>query len=259
MRSTSTNQTRSLIRQAVTLLACFAWLALAGERAEAAWSNASGGNYTNAANWGGTVPGPNDVASFNLDASYPVALTANVITNSGLEFNGNIETVNLNLNSNTLVLVSAGSAFGQSTIRSAVQTNTVVISNGTILMPNNTATYISASYLVSANTIATLTFSNMTFNANVFGVDYDFNQNHAGVATWTLYNSTVTLGKLVLAGTGGRDDIICTGNILVGGGSTLTVTNEIVVGSYGIPTGNITVVLPAFPWDFPLSFRKLAA
>ena len=204
------------------------------------WSSTTGGDYTNGANWtGGVVPGTNDVASFNLDASYSLALTANVITNSALEFNGNIETVSLNLNSNTLVLVSAGAAYAQSTSRYVVQTNTVTISNGTILMPNNGSTAIGAGYLVSSNTIATLIFSNVTLNAAAFNLAW-VNGGGVGRVTWNLYNSEVTLQNFALGWTRGGPSP-GTGNVLVNA-STLTVTNEIVVADYGNGlTCNLTV------------------
>ena len=245
MKNTSSSRSRNPFHQALLRLACVAWLAMAAGSAQAAnktWSNGAGGDYTNAANWTGGVPGSNDLAYFALDASYSVALTANVITNNAMEIDGHIETVNLNLNSNTLVLVSAGSSFKQSASGfGSVQTNTVTIRNGTLLMPNNDSTYISANYLESSNSVSMLTFSNLRFNANTFGVAYGFGGAHAGAATWNMYDSTVTLGTLKIAGTEGYDGVICSGNILVGGGSTLTVTNEVIVGNYGIPTGNITV------------------
>ena len=203
------------------------------------WIQSVGGDYTNAANWGGAVPGSNDLAYFALDASYSVALTANVITNNAMEIDGHIETVNLNLNSNTLVLVSAGTAFAQSTSRYNPQTNTVTIRNGTILMPNNASTAIGAGYNVSSNTIATLIFSNVTLNAAAFDLAW-VNGGGVGRVTWNLYNSEVTLQNFALGWTRGGPSP-GTGNVLVNA-STLTVTNEIVVADYGNGlTCNLTV------------------
>ncbi len=77
MKNTSSSRSRNPFHQALLRLACVAWLAWAGGSAQAAnrsWTQSAGGDYTNAANWGGTVPGSNDLAIFGLDASYAVAL-----------------------------------------------------------------------------------------------------------------------------------------------------------------------------------------
>ena len=46
------------------------------------WTNAAGGNWTNAANWSAGVPGAADDACIILDATYTVTLAVNATVNS---------------------------------------------------------------------------------------------------------------------------------------------------------------------------------
>ena len=231
MKTTSNRRAGFMIHQVMTSLACVAWLTWAGGRAQAAvytWSNAAGGNYTNAANWGGAVPGPSDGAQFNKTNTYTVNLSCNY-TNDNLRFESSAGNVTFNFNSNSLTL--GDTYIGWLQMYQTLGTNTVTLNNGTIYLPSNGVTYIGACGQGSQNSMTTLVFSNMTLIGKVFGIAAAdglwLNQS----VTWNAYNSTISLFNFGIASSGGHTDTTTFATALIGQGSTLSVTNGFVVGN----------------------------
>ena len=242
MKYTSSSRGRNPFQQTMMLLACVAWLAWAGGRAQAAvytWSNAAGGDYTNAANWGGSVPGPSDSAQFNKTNAYTVNLSCNY-TNNDLRFESSAGNLTFNFNSNSLTL--DGTYFGWLQMYQTLGTNTVNMNNGTIYLPTNTITWIGACGQAYQNSMTTLVFSNMTLIGRTFGVASAdglwLNQS----VTWNAYNSTISLVNFGIASSGGHTDTTTTATALIGQGSTLSVTNGFAVGqSCYASVGNLNI------------------
>ena len=236
MKSTSSSNNRNPVLQAITRLACIAWLVWAGGSAQAttmSWTNSAGGDYNNAANWSGGLPGSADNAAFNLNNAYTVDLTTSW-TNFALQFGANNGTEIFNFHSNTLLLTGDyyWDQYGAGT------TNTVFMNNGTIVSTNAAGAPRIGSTLGSVDT---LTFSNMTFNANSFGVASSINT--IGQGTWNLYNSTATITNFNLANSSGNaGGSSGTGNVLVASGSVLSVSNPIVVGQGGNSSGHKGII-----------------
>ena len=241
MKSTSSSKSCNPVLQAMTRLACVAWLAWAGGSAQAAsiyWLFGASGSYTNPANWnGGVVAGAGDRAIFNSTNNGVVTLTTSV-TNHDLYFDANntfgFENITFNFNTNTMTTLSG------LTIGEYGGVNTVYMNNGTFLLSGGAAF---GAFSRNYPTTATLTFSNMTLLASDFSVG-TVGGGTVYQSTWNLYNSTAMVTNFGMASTGGGTNPGGTANVLVANGSILTVVNSIPVGQYATPVspkGIITV------------------
>ena len=252
MKDANSNRGGNSVHPAMTWLACVAWLTLAGWSAEAAtksWSNSAGGDYTNAANWNGGVPGSSDCADFEKTNVYTINLTTSV-TNDNLYFIANngvaytTGTVTFNFNSNSLTLLAAADGYGNRypwTMSEWGGTNIVNMNNGTLVLPRG-ACRIGASARNSLG-VGVVNCSNMTFIGDSFQVAY-IDGGWVGHGSWNLYNSTATLSNFSLANAGGAGNTFSngTGNVLIGPGSVLSVVNGFSVGAYGSNVvGTITI------------------
>ena len=239
MKKTSKIRSQNSVRRAMTRLACVAWLALgvgSAQGANMSWTNSAGGNYTNAANWSGGLPGAADNANFNLNSAYTINLTGN-LTNNFLGFGAANGTATFNFNSNSLTLIAAFDGYNRFMWDLSLYggTNTVNLNNGTLVLP------VGTSRIAGPNGVATVNCSNMTFVGDSFGVA-TVNGGWVGNGTWNLYNSTATLTNFGVANTGSRASLNGSGDVLVGPGSVLNVVNGFWVGAYGSSVvGTITV------------------
>ena len=244
MKNTSSSRSRNPVLQVMTRLACVAWLAwgvCSVQAANMSWTSSAGGDYTNAANWSGGLPGSADNANFNLNSAYTINLTANW-TNNFLGFGAANQTTTFNFNSNSLTLIAVSDTYGNRfmwDMSTYGGTNTVNLNNGTLVLPLGTCRIAGGSSLG----VATVNCSNMTFVGDSFGVAA-IGGGAVGHGTWNLYNSTVSITNFGVANTGGGPSTLSNGvgSVLVGPGSVLSVVNGFSAGAYGSNTvGTITV------------------
>ena len=220
---------RKLLSISLILLSGFA------QAATINWSNQSGGDYTNGANWtGGVAPGINDRGQFNI--SNLVATLSASITNNAIGFEYRKGTNTINLGGYTLTLTNGYVAYYQALGLSWPQTNSVVFSNGTLAIPNATVTDFGTGYAsVTNGTIATCTMINMNFFAKEWGV-CAVDGSYCGTVYWNFLNSTGNIATLAIANSGGASTP-GTGVVTVANGSFLTVSNNIGIGQVGDLSG----------------------
>src|SRR3989338_1203062 len=104
------------------------------EAADSYWTNSSGGDFTNAANWSNGVPTEVDNANFTNNATYQVDWTATV-TNANAYLNPNSGTITQAIASSTW-LVTNSYIIGQN----ATDTGTVTHTTGTLVVTNSAGT-----------------------------------------------------------------------------------------------------------------------
>ena len=238
MKNTSGKRSWKPIHQVLSRLVCVAWLAWATGHASAAtmsWTNGAGGDYTNAANWSGGVPGTNDSASFGIhSAAYTVDLTALAFTNNVMNFNAATSgPVTLNLHGNNLSAVSA--AYSLNISSTTGSSNTLTVTNGTVAFGG----YLCIAPAATAN--GTLSIYNTTLTGPTLEVAA-INGGLIGNGTLNLYNSTVTVNSFAVANSG-YANTSGTGTVLIANGSVLTVataSNHGASGSNSVAT--ITVL-----------------
>ena len=249
MKSPNLNRSHNSFFKTQTCLACFAWLALSGGSAQAAttsWTNNVGGDYTNAVNWGGTVPGTNDTASFGIDKAYTVNVTAPAVTNFNMRFNAaNGGPVNFNLGTNTLTLTDDSalsvSCLGYSSWQNGQHTNTVIINGGTVMIPSGPGNYNGVCLSsFSAGGVSTLILSNAVFNALNQLVGAERFGNASGNGSLVVAGGTNITRAIMNIGSTGNGSVILDGNAM------MVVTSYVNVGTGPNATGTITVSSGAF-------------
>src|SRR6185295_10175879 len=148
------------------------------------WANASGGNWSNPANWsGGAVPGPTETAVISLPGTYTVTLDQGD-TVGGLQVGGSSGTQTLLAASRTLRVSGTTqlNANGLLDFRSSTLTGGTLSNNGTVLA-------------TGSSTIGTAVVTSPTSVTRVQG------NNIYGLGTLTLTNSFTNSGAIVLTDT----------------------------------------------------------
>jgi fibronectin-binding autotransporter adhesin len=186
------------------------------------WSGVTNGNMNNAANWGGTVPGSNDVARWNA-ASYGNAPTANVDmkigellfeagNTAGVTFGAGIFTLTLSGNPGAGIQLNNGSG--------AVNTGGAKFTLG-------------ASQTWANNSASTLTITN-TITLSTFTLTLD------GSGSTTL-GGAISAGSLIKNGSG---TLTLNGTNSYTGATTIN-GGTLVMGAGTLATSNITIAVGA--------------
>ena len=228
----------------------------AARAATSVWTNNSGGNFTNAANWLlGGVPGVADIAAFTNNNKFQVNWTSSITNNSAF-FNGRGGTVTQAVGTSTWLLTNTY-VVGQNALSTATVTHVsgtlsvfnsaagarIIIGqngNGTfnlnggvvvadqVLVTNNGAGFTNSTFNFNSGFLTTLHGSVIT-QALSFSIGTISNQT----ASWTMLGGTnsMNLGNAsVLLG----DNVGATGIVHVNGPSTVWAVNKpIDVGDAG--------------------------
>ena len=185
---------------------------------DSTWTSVTGGDFTNAANWGlDGVPEPADRAIFNLANTYTVSWSAN-ITNANASFQAASGTVTLNIGSSTWLLTNSF-VLGPG----AAQAPAVTLSGGTLLVTNSAGT---GTINIGQSVAGTL-----TLNGGTVQVDRLFASN-AALSVLSLNNGNLTTlrGSLLSgdAAIGANAGNTMTWNILGGTNEVRGVTGTLV-------------------------------
>ena len=211
----------------LALLTLGCTLPLGAPAAVITWTDAAGGQFNDAANWGaGGPPGVADEARFNIgSATYTVDLTTNV-TNERLVVRRDDVTLDLAANIYDLTAVANRS----------VAIATTGSNVGSLTLLNGTVNAVEVATSFTANSVGTLTVGmGATLNASSDVIIGEAGTGFVNVEDGGEVNGLlVVLGEL--AGASGSA-------VVTGAGSTLTTTERLRVGDFG--TGALTIAAGA--------------